>query len=81
VQPLVIEFFLPFSHLLLLLLIIIVIMATTKAVGAAEISGDVPAKSTFLHFFSWFCVLYSKSEMKIAQLINRIVMNVKVDVN
>ena len=68
-QPLAIEVFLKFSDLLLLM-IIIVIMATTKAAGAAEISRDVAAKSTLMPS-SWFRVLYSKSEMKITQLANR----------
>ena len=68
-QPLATEVFVPFSHLLLMMMII-VIMATTKAAGAAELSRNVAAKSTLMPS-AWFRVLYSKSEMKITQLVNR----------
>ena len=68
-QPLATEVFVPFSHLLLMMMII-VIMATTKAAGAAELSRNVAAKSTLMPS-AWFRVLYSKSEMKITQRVNR----------
>jgi hypothetical protein len=39
---------------MMMMMIIIVITATTKAAGAAEISRDVAAKSTFMQFILLF---------------------------
>jgi hypothetical protein len=44
-----------------MMMIIIVKMATTKAAGAAEISRNVDAKSTFMHFFLLVFVFYIRS--------------------
>ena len=78
-QPLVIELFLPFSHLLMMMIIMImimiVIMAATKAAGAAAISQDVAANSHLCTFPSWLFVLYSKSDMKLIQAFNRTYQN------
>jgi len=45
-------------------------MTTTKAAGAAEISGDVAAKSALMLFFLLLLCLYSISEMKNPQPVN-----------
>jgi len=37
--------------MMMMMMMMIVLMATTKAAGAAEISWDVAAKFTFMHFF------------------------------